>query len=69
MPPKGSQITVRLDAELEERAAALQAKLGPLTTRVDILREAMRLGFDVLEEQYRKVPDYNPNPVPRRPKR
>lgn len=63
----GFQITVRLDVETARRASALVAKIGAVTNRVQVLRQALRLGLGVMEEQYRDLPgDSDPKPAKKR---
>lgn len=60
---KDTQITIRLDADFVEQVEALMTKLGPVATRVKLLREAMRLGWPLLEAQYEtlKAPKTTPS--------
>lgn len=52
---KDTQVTVRVDAELVERADALAEQLKGISSRTALLRRAMELGFPLLEEEYRKL--------------
>jgi predicted DNA-binding protein len=60
---KDTQISIRLDAEFMQRVDDLMERLGPVASRAKLLREAMRLGWTLLEQQYEtlKAPPKQPS--------
>lgn len=65
---KDTQITIRLDAEFVQQVDALIARLGGVAVRAALLREAMRLGWPLLEQNYEGLKAPKAKPSKRKPR-